>query len=108
MKELTNDEIRNHFRMLYGNLKTLHETINLVALRAIELAELVDTSSAKYPAGFRDRLDELMFDQSLTGEKDAKGFPIVKNPPNSASDPFAAYGGHEVKPAPSYLPPCGK
>ena len=26
----------------------------------------------------------------------------------SAPDPFAAYGGHEVKPAPNYPPPCGK
>jgi hypothetical protein len=26
----------------------------------------------------------------------------------SGSDPFAPYGGHEVKPAPNYPPPCGK
>jgi hypothetical protein len=40
---------------------------------------------------------------------DANGFQIVKNPADASPDPFAAYGGHEIKPAqPDYPPACGK
>lgn len=37
--------------------------------------------------------------------------PFDQTLPNnqpSGSDPFAPYGGHEVKPAPNYPPACGK
>ena len=50
-------------------------------------------------------------DQAIDGSGAAKnqdGFPIVKTPP-STTDPFAAYGGHEIKPAQSDYPPsCDK
>jgi hypothetical protein len=52
-------------------------------------------------------IDEAL--ENPSGEKDRNGFPIAKNPTASASDPFAAYGGHEIKPAqPDYPPSCEK
>lgn len=33
---------------------------------------------------------------------------VLPNNQPSSSDPYAPYGGHEVKPAPNYPPQCGK
>ena len=70
---------------------------------------VLDSATGRVCDPFKDtKASTNIFDQGSTGAKDANGFPIVKDAPSSSVDPFAAYGGHEIKPASNYPPACGK
>lgn len=77
-----------------------------------ETRYMLDSATGKLCDPFKDPKEtgnpfDHAFDPNTP--KDANGFPVAKDAPSSSADPFAAYGGHEIKPpASNYPPACGK